>query len=70
MSSEEPQLADDDEHCCDTRLNVSAAKLAVYRHERLAYTEPPQKISRSRRPVSKRAAAVLEAMSFWALAHL
>jgi hypothetical protein len=69
VNSEEPGLADDGHHCGDTRLNFSAAKLDVYRHERLAYTEPPQKISQPR-PVPKRAAALLKAMSAWALAHL
>jgi hypothetical protein len=69
VNSEEPRLADDDHHGCDTRLNFSAAKLDVYRHERLAYTEPPQKIPQPR-PFSKRAAALLRAMSAWAVAHL
>ena len=70
MHSDEPDLPDDDDHWCDTQLNVSAAKLDVYRHERLAYTEPPKKISRPRRKMSKRTEAVLKAMATWALAHL
>jgi hypothetical protein len=70
VNSSEPGLPDDDEHWCDTRLNLSAAKLDVFRHERLAYTEPPKKRSRPRRKISKRADAVLKAMAAWALAHL
>lgn len=69
MNSEEPDSPDDD-HCSDTRLNLSAAKLDVFRHERLIYTEPPKKISRPRRKISKRADAMLKAMAAWALAHL
>jgi hypothetical protein len=69
MSLDDPGPADGDHHCCDTRLHLSTAKLDVYRHERLAYTEPPQKISRPRRD-SKRAEALLKAMAAWALAHL
>lgn len=57
-----------DDHCCNTRLIFSAAKLEVYRHERLAYTEPPRKISREG-AVSKRA-ELLKMMTAWALAHL
>jgi hypothetical protein len=62
-----PGQPHDDDHCCDTRLIFSAAKLDVYRHERLAYTEPPKKASQ-KRMVSKRA-ALLKAMAAWALAH-
>jgi len=62
-----PKQPNDDHHCCDTHLNFSAAKLDVYRHERLANTEPPKKIP-GQRPVSKRA-ALLKAMADWALAH-
>jgi len=68
VNSSEPDPQNDDDHCCDSHLNFSAAKLDVYRHERLAYTEPPQKRS-APRPVSKRKAALLKAMAAWALAH-
>jgi hypothetical protein len=64
MHSESGQPHDDD-HCCDTRLIFSAAKLEVYRHERLAYTEPPPK-----RTKPKHVAALRKAMALWALAHL
>lgn len=63
-----PGSQNDDDHCCDIKLIFSAAKLDVYRHERLAYTEPPQKIP-APPPVSKRE-ALLKAMAAWALAHL
>jgi len=63
-----PGQPDDDDHCCDTSLIFSAAKLDVYRHERLANTEPPLKIAKLR-PVSKRAAALAKAMAAWAIAH-
>jgi hypothetical protein len=69
MNSDDPGPSDGDHHCCDTRLHLSAAKLDVYRHERLAYAEPPQKISRPRTKVSK-GTAILKAMAAWALAHL
>jgi hypothetical protein len=62
-----PEPPHDDEHCCDTHLIFSAAKLDVYRHERLANTEPPQ--TTPARPVSKRTAALLRAMASWALSH-
>jgi len=62
-----PKPPHDDEHCCNTDLIFSAAKLDVYRHERLANTEPPQ--TKPARPISKRAAAFLRAMAFWAIAH-
>jgi hypothetical protein len=65
MHSEPPH---DDDHCCNTDLIFSAAKLDVYRHERLAYTEFPSTIV-NRRAASKRA-AMLKAMATWALAHL
>jgi len=68
MHSESGQPNDDD-HCCDTRLIFSAAKLDVYRHERLAYTEPPRK-NLAARPKSKGVAKLLQAMAAWALAHL
>ena len=64
----EPKPSHDDDHSCDTHLIFSAAKLDVYRHERLAYTEPPQKIPAPRK-VSRRA-ALLKAMAAWALAHM
>jgi hypothetical protein len=65
MHSEPPN---DDDHCCNTDLIFSAAKLDVYRHERLSYTEPPSKTV-DPRATSKRA-ALLKAMATWALAHL
>ena len=65
----EPGQPNDDDHCCDTQLIFSAAKLEVYRHERLAYTEPPRKNPRSR-PQGRGRAAMLKAMAAWVLAHL
>jgi hypothetical protein len=64
----EPGLPKDDDHCCDTKLNFSAAKLEVYRHERLANTEPPRKISSPPKNSSRRA-ALLKVMAAWAQAH-
>ena len=64
----EPGQPHDDGHCCDTHMIFSAAKLEVYRLERLRFTEPPQKISTPRK-VSRRA-SLLKAMAAWALAHL
>jgi len=57
-----------DDHCCDTKLNFSAAKLEVFRHERLANTEPPRKISPPRKNSSRRE-ALLKVMAAWARAH-
>jgi len=68
MNSSEPGNQHDDDHCCDAKLISSAAKLDVYRHERLVHTEPPQKVLASR-PMSKRAAALLKAMAAWAMPH-
>jgi hypothetical protein len=65
----EPGQPHDDDHCCDTRLIFSAAKLDVYRHERLANTEPPRKNPVARSD-SKGRKAILKAMAAWALAHL
>jgi hypothetical protein len=65
MHSEPPN---DDDHCCNTDLIFSAAKLDVCRRERLAYTEPPSNCI-NRRAAAKRA-ALLKAMATWALAHL
>ena len=64
----EPQQPNDDDHCCNTDLIFAAAKLDVYRHERLAYTEPPKRVP-DRRTVSRNE-ALLNAMAAWALAHL
>jgi hypothetical protein len=64
----EPGSQNDNDHCCDTDLIFSAANLDVHRHERLAYTEPPQKLPASQK-LSKRA-ALLKAMAAWALAHI
>jgi hypothetical protein len=64
----EPQQPNDDDHCCNTDLIFSAAKLDVYRHERLAYTEMPSKSATSRGAAKR--AAMLRAMALWALAHL
>jgi hypothetical protein len=50
-------------------LIFSAAKLDVYRHERLANTEPPRKNPVARSD-SKGRKAILKAMAAWALAHL
>jgi hypothetical protein len=65
MHSEPGQPRDD--HGCDGHLIFSAAKLDVYRHERLAYTEPPRRNSAS--PANSKA-ALLKAMAAWAMAHL
>lgn len=64
----EPGQPNDGDHGCDRHLIFSAAKLDVYRHERLAYTEPPRKNPASQ-PNSKGRAAMLKAMAAWALAH-
>ncbi len=64
----DPKRPHDDNYSCDTHLIFSAAKLDVYRRERLACTEPPKKL-REPRPVSRRA-SLLKAMAAWALAHL
>jgi hypothetical protein len=66
MNSSEPGQPNDDEHCCDTKLNFSAAKLDVYRHERLAYTEPPRRCPRPL-PIFARASAATRAMCAWLL---
>jgi hypothetical protein len=63
----EPGKPNADPHCCDTDLIFSAAKLDVYRHERLAFTEPPQKSSTPRK--ASRRAALLKIMAAWAIAH-
>jgi hypothetical protein len=68
VNSSDPGPQNDDDHCCDSHLKFSTAKLDVYQHERLAYTEPPQKRSAAR-PKSRRATALLKAMAAWALAH-
>lgn len=47
------------DHCYDTALNLSAAKLDVYRLERLAYTEAP--IKSATQPFFRRAIASLKA---------
>lgn len=63
MNPAQPGPTDDD-HCYDTALNLSAAKLDVYKHERLAYTEIP--IRRVKRlKFSERKAAFLKAMYHW-----
>jgi|GEM_PF-3240984 len=64
----DPKQPNDEDHCCNPELRFSAAKLDVYQHERLAYTEMPSKSAPSR-AASKRA-AMLRAMALWALAHL
>jgi hypothetical protein len=61
-------VKDDEDHHCDTVLNLSVAKLDVYRHERLGYTEIPAKSSAPGK--SKRTAAVLKGMYHWVLSHL
>ena len=63
-----PGQPNDDDHCCDTRLIFSAAKLDVYRHEQMANTEPPRK-KPGARINSKGKSALLKAMATWALAH-
>ena len=63
MNPAQPGPTDDD-HCYDTALNLSAAKLDVYKHEWLAYTEIPVK-RRKRLAPSDRKAALLKAMYHW-----
>jgi hypothetical protein len=48
-SSEPGQSGDAYDHCYDPVLHSAASRLDVYRHERLAFTEPPRKSSESRR---------------------
>lgn len=64
MHSEPPN---DDDHCCDSHLIFRAAKLDVYRHERLGYTEPPRRNSKPQRELNR--AVILKEMAMWALAH-
>jgi len=64
----EPRQPNDDDHCCGSHSIFAAAKLDVYRHERLAYTEPPQKIAKSQG--AARRIETLKAMANWALAHM
>jgi hypothetical protein len=66
MNSAPPGPINEDD-CCNTNLNSSAARLDVYRHERLAYTEVPTKPSVPKK--SKRMAAVLKAMHYWVLSR-
>jgi hypothetical protein len=63
MNPAQPGPTDDD-HCYDTALNLSAAKLDVYKHERLAYTEIPMK--RTKPPKRK---AFLKAMYHWVMSR-
>jgi hypothetical protein len=68
MNSTEPEEADDDDdQCCNISLNFSAAKLDVYQHERLAYTEPARRRSASKSIFKRK--SVLRAMAYWALCH-
>jgi hypothetical protein len=63
MNSAPPGPTDDD-HCYDTTLNLSAANLDVYKHERLAYTEIPTNKSAAERRATRKA-ALLKAMYHW-----
>jgi hypothetical protein len=68
MNSSEPGQSNDDDHCCDTKLKFSAAKLDVYRLERLAYTEPPRRGAKAR-PIFARASVAARAMCAWLFSH-
>lgn len=66
MNSAPPEQSDED--CCDTTLNLTAATLDVYEHERLGNTETPLK---KLDPVSPptRMSALLKAMYHWVLSR-
>jgi hypothetical protein len=59
---------DDEDHCYDTALNLSAATLDVYKHEHLANTEIPMKNQKSK-PSRSRTLAFLKAMFYWLLSR-
>jgi hypothetical protein len=69
MNSTQPGEPNDHNHPYDSALNSSASKLDVYRHERLAYTEPPVRASAAR-SICKRASAVADAMYHWLVSLL
>jgi hypothetical protein len=69
MNSDQPGEPDDHNRPYDSALNGSASKLDVYRHERLAYTEPPVRASAAR-SIRKQTLAVLDAMYHWLLSLL
>lgn len=69
MNSGEPGSTNEDDHSSDTTLNRCAAKLNVYRRERLAYTEVPVKQSAAARR-SARTLALLKAMYYWVLSRM
>lgn len=59
-----PPGPNDDDHCYDVTLHFSAAKLDVYKHERLAYTEIPIKRSKCRK-LFRRTRSALKALYHW-----
>ena len=68
MNSSQSEPSDDHDHDRDTPLNLSAARLDVFRHERLDYTEVPVKNAASR-PASARTSEALKAMFHWILSR-
>jgi len=66
MNPDEPGPSNDDGPGCNNILNANAGKLEVYRRERLAYTDVPQKNSVSRRRAAGKA-AYLKAIYYWVL---
>jgi len=58
-----------DDPCDPIALNFAAARLEVYQHERLAYTEIPARNPKPKRPVSRRMQRLREAVYYWANAR-
>ena len=69
MNSAQAGPPDDGDDGYDAVLNSSAAKLDVYRHERLAYTETPVKRSSPGRNTTRKS-ALLKAMYYWVCSRL
>ena len=67
MNSAPPGPTNDD-HCCDTHLNLSVASPDVYKHERLAYTEISKRSSEPE-PRATRKTTLLKAMYHWVLSR-
>jgi hypothetical protein len=63
-----PSGRSDDEDCFDTTLNLSAATLDVYEHERLANTETPLKKSDLESPPTQ-ISALLKTIYYWVLSR-
>ena len=59
----------DEQQCRAVDLHAEAAKLDMYRRERLAYTAISRRNSSSR-PVSKRISSLLKAMHHWVHSRL